>query len=190
MKLDALILLTDHISEADALLALQSKIKRNSRIQAAAKFGDIPIYMTKTTSLAEITKAILALVRDHADKDGKSDYKLGLSENIDALEEARIAIEQIVIPKGEPVELLPRPPHIRSCQMDLVQKYQLHAETIVTNLDERICIRPILMTSQRGQHTIGKVDQNNGFDDSKSTNSRTSGLPFGTAVTRLLPSSE
>lgn len=44
---DAAVLLTDNISEADALLALQTKIKKNSRIQAAAKSHDIPIYVTK-----------------------------------------------------------------------------------------------------------------------------------------------
>jgi hypothetical protein len=44
---DAAIWLTDNISEADALLALQSKLKKNSRIQAAAKSHDIPIYVTK-----------------------------------------------------------------------------------------------------------------------------------------------
>jgi hypothetical protein len=44
---DAAIRLTDNISEADALLALQSKLKKNSRIQAAAKSHDIPIHVTK-----------------------------------------------------------------------------------------------------------------------------------------------
>lgn len=53
---DAAIWLTDNISEADALLALQSKLKKNSRIQAAAKSHDIPIYVTKVL----ITVAFLA----------------------------------------------------------------------------------------------------------------------------------
>lgn len=47
LKLDARVQLTDNISEADALLALQSKLKKNPRIQAAAKARDIPIYVTK-----------------------------------------------------------------------------------------------------------------------------------------------
>lgn len=44
---DADLQLTDNISEANALLALQSKLKKNSKIQAAFKSNDIPIYVTK-----------------------------------------------------------------------------------------------------------------------------------------------
>lgn len=40
---------TDNISEADAILALLSKIRKNSRIQAAAHSNDIPIYVTKVS---------------------------------------------------------------------------------------------------------------------------------------------
>lgn len=47
LKMDTAVQLTDNISEADALLALQSKLKKNSGIQAAAKSHDIPIYVTK-----------------------------------------------------------------------------------------------------------------------------------------------
>lgn len=47
LKMNDKVELTDNISEADALLALQSKLKKNSRIQAAAKSHDIPIYVTK-----------------------------------------------------------------------------------------------------------------------------------------------
>ena len=41
--------LTDNISEADALLALQSMLKKNVGIQAAAKSHDKPVYVTKVT---------------------------------------------------------------------------------------------------------------------------------------------
>jgi hypothetical protein len=44
---DADLQLTDNISEANALLALQSKLKKNSRIQDAFKSHDIPVYTTK-----------------------------------------------------------------------------------------------------------------------------------------------
>lgn len=47
LKMDALIQVTDNISEADALVALQSRLKKNSRIQAVARSHDIPIYVTK-----------------------------------------------------------------------------------------------------------------------------------------------
>lgn len=45
--MDAAVELIDNISEADGLLALQSKLKKNSRVQAAAKNRDIIIYGKK-----------------------------------------------------------------------------------------------------------------------------------------------
>ncbi|KAJ4976423.1 hypothetical protein NE237_001529 [Protea cynaroides] len=130
LKVDHLIGLTNNISTADALLALQSKLKKNSRIQAAVKSHGIPIYVTKTTSMVQIMKAMQAFVNEHAIglKGLKADEKMGLSDKIDALEEVRLAIEQVVIPKGEPVELLARSSYIMSLQMDLIQKYQLQSE--------------------------------------------------------------
>ncbi|RDY08358.1 putative protein ycf45 [Mucuna pruriens] len=129
---DAAIQLTDNISEANALLALQSKLKKNPGIQAAAKSRDIPIYVTKTSSLEQVTKAIRALVSDHEDgiKDSELTDKIKSSEMIDALEEARMAIEHRVILKGEPVDLLPRSSHILSLQLELVRKYQLETRRI------------------------------------------------------------
>ena len=46
---DVAIHFTDNISEADALFALQSKLKKNAGIQAAAKSHDIPIYAIKVS---------------------------------------------------------------------------------------------------------------------------------------------
>ncbi|KAG2396757.1 uncharacterized protein HKW66_Vig0230320 [Vigna angularis] len=85
---DAAIQLTDNISEANALLALQSKLKKNPGIQAAAKSHDIPIYVTKTSSLEHVTKAIRALLSDYEDgiKDFEVPDKIKSLEMIDALE--------------------------------------------------------------------------------------------------------
>ncbi|KAJ6886374.1 hypothetical protein NC651_026922 [Populus alba x Populus x berolinensis] len=63
MKMYAAVQLTDNTGDADALLALQSKMKKNAKIQAAAK-SHIPIYVTK--SLVQITKAIRALMNSQA----------------------------------------------------------------------------------------------------------------------------
>ena len=49
-------------------------------------------------------------------------------EEIDALEEAKLAIEYIVIPGGQPVELLPRCADIIARQIKLVERYQLVTE--------------------------------------------------------------
>lgn len=51
LNLDEEIELTDNISEADVLLALQSKIKKNLGIQAAAESHGKLVYVTKVFSL-------------------------------------------------------------------------------------------------------------------------------------------
>lgn len=49
LKMESTIDFTENISEADAIIALLSKIKKNSRIQAAAHSSDVPIYVTKVS---------------------------------------------------------------------------------------------------------------------------------------------
>ncbi|XP_031284177.1 uncharacterized protein ycf45-like isoform X1 [Pistacia vera] len=189
LKMDAAVELTDNISEADALLALQSKLKKNSRIQAAAKSRDIPIYVTKTSSLVQITKAIRALVNDHADglKDHGSEDKINLSEKIDALEEARIAIEQVVIPKGEAVELLPRPYYILSLQLDLIRKYQLQSERVGKDPEARLCILPFQTKLDEPRNGDETVDLDIGFDDFIGSESDSNGTLYTVDRLPLLP---
>ncbi|KAK9168603.1 hypothetical protein Syun_000743 [Stephania yunnanensis] len=56
--------------------------------------------------------------------------------------EARLAIEYIVIPGGEPVELLPRCSEIVARQLELVESYQLAAEKSGTESNSRLQILP------------------------------------------------
>ncbi|KAK6134668.1 hypothetical protein DH2020_031593 [Rehmannia glutinosa] len=145
LKIDDTIEFTDNISEADVLLALQSKLKKNSRLQAAARSRGIPSYVSKTSSLVQINKAIQALMSDYADgfEFYESEAKANDSERIDALEEARIAIEQRVIPKGETVDLLPRTSNILLLQKDLIRKYNLKSERVASELGVRLRILPL-----------------------------------------------
>lgn len=62
LKMDAAVQLTDNISDADALLALQSKLKKNAKIQAAAKSHDIPIYVTKVYMIKPIVIYFLSFI--------------------------------------------------------------------------------------------------------------------------------
>lgn len=189
LKMDTSIQLTDNISKADALLALQSKLKKNSRIQAAAKTHDIPIYVTKTSSLVQITKAVRALTNDYTDKlkDFGSEDMINFSQKIDALEEARIAIEKVVIPKGEPVELLPRPSQILSLQRKLIRKYQLQAERVGTEPDVRLRILPFQTGTDEDIEASMTFDEDNEFNDFLSTKSNTNGSLYSMDRLPLLP---
>ncbi|KAA8523976.1 hypothetical protein F0562_010593 [Nyssa sinensis] len=189
LEMDGVVEITDNISEADALLALQSKLKKNPGIQAAAKSHGIPIYVTKTSSLAQLVKAIRALVTDHADglKDFGPEEKMNVSEKIDALEEARIAIEQVVIPKGEPVELLPRPTNIVLLQKALVHKYKLQSERIGLGPEVRLRILPFHSRVDEDSQTDEKVDADSRLDDLFSPNAETNGLAYNVDRLPLLP---
>ncbi|CAL1373374.1 unnamed protein product [Linum trigynum] len=184
-QLEAAVQLTDNISEANALLALQSKIKKNPRIQAAAKSHNIPIYVTKTSSTVQITKAIKALINDREGgfKDFGFDNDAKSSEKMDALEEARMAIEQVVIPKGQPVELLPRPSHIINLQMEFIQKnYQLQSEKIGRGPEERLRVIPYQVRNGKPSRVSNETEHH---DDELSSN----GSLYSAEKLPLLPDS-
>jgi predicted RNA-binding protein Jag len=66
----------------------------------------------------------------------------GNNDELEALEEARLAVEQIVIPKGQPVELLPREATIRRMQHELVERYRLKSSSFGSEPNRRIRIYP------------------------------------------------
>eukprot|EP00268_Persea_americana_P033975 TRINITY_DN33604_c1_g1_i6.p1 TRINITY_DN33604_c1_g1~~TRINITY_DN33604_c1_g1_i6.p1 ORF type:complete len:666 (-),score=139.09 TRINITY_DN33604_c1_g1_i6:391-2388(-) len=174
--------LTDNISKADGLLALHSKLKKNSRIQVVAKSRDIPIYVTKTSSLLQITKAIHAFMREHADgvRDSVTEDKetTRSSEKLDALEEARLAIEQIVIPRGKPVELLPRSSSIISLQMSFIKKYQLQSEKIGKEPNVRLRILPLHASETEAIAHEEMIDDLCNMDDLNGSHSSATKLPL------------
>lgn len=66
-----------------------------------------------------------------------------------------------MIPKGEAVELLPRPPSIISLQIDLARKYQLQSEKVGKEQDTRLRIFPF---QSGNSHDEEKVDTDEGED--------------------------
>lgn len=149
MGLEDEIYITDDAGDADAVLATKSEIKKTPWIRNVAKFQGLPIYVIKTNTLARVVKAvrmILGLDPCGSASDGSyggySDIeieddapkRIPTLEEIDALEEVRLAIEYIVIPGGEPVELLPRRSEIIAQQLELVKSYHLAVENSGTRL--------------------------------------------------------
>ncbi|KAK9845213.1 hypothetical protein WJX81_000262 [Elliptochloris bilobata] len=59
-----------------------------------------------------------------------------------ALEEARLAVERLVLPGGEAAELLPRAPGVLLCQEELVRSYGLTSETVGGGASARLRILP------------------------------------------------
>jgi len=68
--------------------------------------------------------------------------KAGNDDEIEALEEARLAVENIVIPQGQPVELLPRNAKVRKMQHELIEHYRLRSDSFGNEPNRRLRIYP------------------------------------------------
>lgn len=139
--------ITKDLDEADLVLALRSQIRTSSKVRQVAESRQIPIHAIKTSTLPQITRALRRVLHiDESPTDTISDLNMfayGDSEDeIEALEETRLAVEQIVIPKGQPVELLPRSSVIRRMQHELVEHYQLRSESHGAEPNRRLRIFP------------------------------------------------
>jgi len=66
----------------------------------------------------------------------------GSDDEIEALEEARLAVEQIVLPRKQPVELLPRSAKVRKMQHELVEHYRLQSDSMGEEPNRRLRIYP------------------------------------------------
>ncbi|MGA9380823.1 MAG: R3H domain-containing nucleic acid-binding protein [Phormidium sp.] len=141
------VVLTKDLDGADAVLALRSHVKNHSKLRQISKARHIPIHTIKASTVAEITHGLQRML--HIDVGEVLDVpdlrlftKKGSDDEIEALEEARLAVEQIVIPKGQPVELLPRSATVRKMQHELVEHYRLRSSSFGDEPNRRLRIYP------------------------------------------------
>uniref|UniRef100_A0A5B7BEW5 AAA+ ATPase domain-containing protein n=1 Tax=Davidia involucrata TaxID=16924 RepID=A0A5B7BEW5_DAVIN len=186
----------DDIGTADAILASSSEMKQNPWIRGVAKFHKLPVFVIKSNTMAQMVKAVrMILGMDSFGSRSKQLLKSSIDieieddapkrkpslEEIDALEEVRLAIEYIVIPGGEPVELLPRRSEIVARQLELVESYQLAAENSGTELNPRLQILPQKLnkrTSVKHSKSSSSLQKDTGFKSP-------TGGGGGTSVARL-----
>lgn len=141
------IILTKDIDNADSVLALRSHVKNHSKLRHIAKARQVPIHTIKASTIPQIAHGLRRMLNmdDPAIPDA-SDLSLftrdGSDDEIEALEEARLAVEQIVIPKGQPVELLPRSADVRKMQHELVEHYHLKSRSFGEEPNRRLRIYP------------------------------------------------
>lgn len=144
---------TYDIRTANVILATSIELKQNPWIRTVAKFHQLPVFVIKTNAMAPMVKAIrMILGMDSLSSKSTNSFGIEIEddapkrkpsmEEIDALEEVRLAIEYIVIPSGEPVELLPRCTEIVARQLELVESYQLAVGNSGTDLSPRLQILP------------------------------------------------
>jgi stage III sporulation protein SpoIIIAA len=139
------VVVTKDLDQADAVLALRSHAKAQAKLKHMAQGRQIPVHLVKSNSIPQITRALQRLL-DLDDNPGAVDLELfshsGGDDELEALEEARLAVEQIVIPKGQPVELLPRSARIRKMQHELAEHYRLKSLSCGEEPNRRLRIYP------------------------------------------------
>jgi stage III sporulation protein SpoIIIAA len=141
------VVVTKDLEHADVVLALRSQVKHHSKLRQIARNQDIPIHALKSSTIPQVTKALRRVLNmDDPTLAETTDLRLyaesANNDEMEALEEARLAVEQIVIPKGQPVELLPRSAKIRKMQHELVEHYRLHSNSCGDEPNRRLRIYP------------------------------------------------
>jgi len=126
---------------------LRSQVKHHSKLMQLAKDRQVPIHSIKSNSIPQITRTLRQLVNmDNPETNEAEDLRLfskaGNDDEIEALEEARLAVEQIVIPQGQPVELLPRNSKVRKMQHELIEHYRLRSDSFGDEPNRRLRIYP------------------------------------------------
>ncbi|KAF6140286.1 hypothetical protein GIB67_000334 [Kingdonia uniflora] len=192
---------TDDIGSAHAILVSSLELKHNPWIRSVAKFHQLPVFVIKSNTMAQVVKAVRMILRQESDSSllkrsfNQSDSDIEVEddapkrkpslEEIDALEEVRLAIEYIVIPGGEPVELLPRCSEIVARQLELVQSYQLAAEKSGTDLNPRLQILPLRLNQRMSSVECFGITPRRQIENTNSTPNSFIGGGGGSSVARL-----
>jgi stage III sporulation protein SpoIIIAA len=141
------VILTKDISSADVVLALRTHMKNTSKLRQIARNHHVPVHTIKSNTLPQIIRALQRLLNmEDMSSPEEVDLQLftqrGSDDELEALEEARLAVEQIVIAKGQPVELLPRSAPVRKMQHELVEHYRLKSVSFGDDPNRRLRIYP------------------------------------------------
>jgi len=145
------LILTKEVQYADAILALSNLVKSNKKLRQISHSKKISIHTIQSNSLIQIAKALRQLVKrtlpstvsvDKVGENKKKIKKIIEKELLTPLEEARLAIEEIVVPQKFTIDLLPRHKSVRKLQSELVSHYQLKARSVGKEGNRRIRIYP------------------------------------------------
>ena len=140
------IIITKEIQYADAILALANLVKSNRKLKQISHSRKITIHTIQSNSLVKIAKALRLLAKKKSMTlvdnkiDGKKLSKIISKEFLTPLEEARLAIEEVVIPNNLTIDLFPRNSELRKQQHELISHYQLKSVSVGKGQSRRIRI--------------------------------------------------
>jgi len=140
------IILTKEIQYADAILALATLVKSNRKLKQISHSKKITIHTIQSNSLIKIAKALRLISKKKAlppNKLSVNDVQLPTfirNNFLTPLEETRLAIEEVVIPKNITVDLFPCSGIVRKQQHELISHYQLKSLSVGVGKNRRIRI--------------------------------------------------
>ena len=142
------VIITKEIQYADAILALANLVKNNRKLKQISHSKKITIHTIQSNNLLQIAKALRLLAKRKElipikpTTNNKKIADLINQEFLTPLEETRLAIEEVVIAKNIPIDLIPRTSRIRKQQHELVTHYQLKGVSVGKEQNRRIRILP------------------------------------------------
>ncbi len=132
--------------QADALLSLRGQLGRDPDLRRRARDLGLPILVIKSDSMHQLQRAIERLLerRDRGEDPGAapSSDPADPDDAHGAMEECRLAVEKVVLPRGQPVELLPRSERVRTMQAELVSRYRLRSAVFGRGPQQRLRVFP------------------------------------------------
>ncbi len=137
----------DDLACADVLLSVRQGLGRQPELRRQAREAGVPILVIKSDSLAQVERALERLLNrqplsSKAQEPERASGQPDPGDALAALEECRLAVEQIVMPEGRPVELLPRHEHVLQMQADLVARYSLQSDVYGSSDQRRLRVFP------------------------------------------------
>nr|WDA98967.1 hypothetical protein SCTW_185 [Sciadococcus taiwanensis] len=140
--------ITRDINKCHFILALKTQVKQNHKLRKIAKEKKINLQTIHNSTAPQIIRALRHLLKIDIEAKNKKENLFNsilTSQNndpIEALEETRIAIEKIVIPRKQTVELLPRMANIRKAQHELINRYHLKARSFGKEPSRKLRVYP------------------------------------------------
>jgi stage III sporulation protein SpoIIIAA len=128
---------------AEVLLSLRGQLGRDPELRRRARERGVPILVIKSESPHQLQRALERLVERRQPEPAPDPAVAGsLDDAHAALEECRLAVEQVVLPQGRPVELLPRSERVREMQSELVGRYRLRSAVFGQGSRQRLRVFP------------------------------------------------
>jgi hypothetical protein len=135
--------LTEDLEQADAVLSLKGELAGDAELRRRARALGVPILVIKSDRPAQLERGLARLLERRAEAAVEEPLSPErLDDAHDGLEECRLAVEQVVLPQGRPVELLPRSERVRRLQAELVGRYRLRSAVYGRGGEQRLRVFP------------------------------------------------